>query len=42
MFEALANWIVYDLAGLEGTPSASALQFFVMDVTRRFWYCSRW
>jgi uncharacterized membrane protein YraQ (UPF0718 family) len=34
MFEALANWIVYDLAGLLGTPLGSALQFFVMDVSK--------
>ena len=34
MFEALANWIVYDRAGLEGTPLGSALQFFVMDVSK--------
>ena len=34
MFEALANWIVYDLAGLQGTPLGSALQFFVMDVSK--------
>jgi uncharacterized membrane protein YraQ (UPF0718 family) len=34
MFEAIANWIVYDLAGLQGTPLGSALQFFVMDVSK--------
>ncbi len=34
MFEALANWIVYDLARLQGTPLGSALQFFVMDVSK--------
>jgi uncharacterized membrane protein YraQ (UPF0718 family) len=34
MFETLANWIVYDLAGLQGTPLGSALQFFVMDVSK--------
>ena len=34
MFEALANWIVYDFAGLLGTPLGSALQFFVMDVSK--------
>ncbi|MBI3575501.1 MAG: permease, partial [Gammaproteobacteria bacterium] len=34
MFEALANWIVYDLAGWQGTPLGSALQFFVMDVSK--------
>jgi uncharacterized membrane protein YraQ (UPF0718 family) len=34
MFEALANWIVYDLAGWQGTPLGSTLQFFVMDVAK--------
>ena len=34
MFEALANWIVYDLAGWQGTPLGSVLQFFVMDVSK--------
>jgi len=34
MFEAFANWIVYDLARLQGTPIGSALQFFVTDVTK--------
>ncbi len=34
MFEALANWIVYDLAGWQGTSLGSALQFFVMDVSK--------
>ena len=34
MFEALANWIVYDLAGLQGMPLGSALQFFIMDVSK--------
>ena len=34
MFEALANWIVYDLAGMQGTALGAALHFFVMDVTK--------
>jgi hypothetical protein len=34
MFEAFANWIVYDLAGMQGTAPGAALQFFVMDVTK--------
>jgi hypothetical protein len=34
MFEALANWIVYSLAGMQGTPLGAALHFFVMDVTK--------
>jgi uncharacterized membrane protein YraQ (UPF0718 family) len=34
MFEALANWIVYDFSGLQGTPLGSALQFFIMDVSK--------
>jgi len=34
MFEALANWIVYDLARLQGTPLGSAPQFFMMDVSK--------
>lgn len=34
MFEVFANWIVYDLARLQGTPLGSALQFFVMDVSK--------
>lgn len=34
MFEALANWIVYDLAGMQGTAPGAALHFFVMDVTK--------
>lgn len=34
MFEALANWLVYDLTGLQDTPLGSALQFFVMDVAK--------
>lgn len=34
MFEAFANWIVYDLAGMQGTAPGAALHFFVMDVTK--------
>ncbi len=34
MFEALADWLIYDQAGLQGTPHGDALHFFVMDVTK--------
>jgi uncharacterized membrane protein YraQ (UPF0718 family) len=34
MFEALADWLVYSLAGMKGTASGDALHFFVMDVTK--------
>jgi len=34
MFEALADWLIYDMAGLQGTPHGEALHFFVMDVTK--------
>ncbi|MBZ0096419.1 MAG: permease [Sulfuricella sp.] len=34
MFEALADWLIYDLAGLKGTPFGDAAHFFVMDVTK--------
>lgn len=34
MFEALADWLIYSLAGLQGTPHGDALHFFVMDVTK--------
>ncbi len=34
MFETLASWLVYDAAGLRGTPLGDALHFFVMDVTK--------
>lgn len=34
MFELLANWLVYDLAGLQGSAFGSALHFFVLDVTK--------
>lgn len=34
MFEALADWLIYDLAGLQGTALGDAAHFFVMDVTK--------
>lgn len=34
MFEAFANWLIYDLAGMQGTQLGAAAQFFVMDVTK--------
>lgn len=34
MFEALAGWLIYDLAGLKGTCFGDAAHFFVMDVTK--------
>jgi uncharacterized membrane protein YraQ (UPF0718 family) len=34
VFEALADWLIYDTAGLQGTPHGDALHFFVMDVTK--------
>lgn len=34
MFEALADWLIYGLAGLKGTPFGDAAHFFVMDVTK--------
>ena len=34
MFEALADWLVYGMAGLKGTPFGAAAHFFVMDVTK--------
>ena len=34
MFEALADWLIYDLAGLKGTAFGDAAHFFVMDVTK--------
>ena len=34
MFDDLATWLVYDLAGLKGTPFGDAAHFFVMDVTK--------
>jgi uncharacterized membrane protein YraQ (UPF0718 family) len=34
MFELLADWLVYDLAGLKGSAAGAALQFFVMDVAK--------
>ena len=37
MFEALANWLVYQVLGLSAeSPLGSSLQFFVMDVTKIF------
>jgi len=34
MFEALADWLIYDLAGLRDTAFGVAAHFFVMDVTK--------
>jgi len=34
MFEALADWFIYRVAGMQGTPLGEALHFFVMDVTK--------
>src|SRR5512135_553725 len=34
MFEMFADWLVYGLAGMKGTPLGDALHFFVMDVTK--------
>ena len=34
MFEALADWLVYDLGGMQGSALGDALHFFVMDVTK--------
>lgn len=34
MFEALADWLIYDLAALKGTPFGDAAHFFAMDVTK--------
>ena len=34
MFDTLATWLTYDLAGLQGTPFGDAAHFFVMDVTK--------
>lgn len=34
MFDALASWLIYDLAALQGTPFGAAAHFFVMDVTK--------
>lgn len=37
MFEALANWLVYQVLGLSAeSPLGSSLQFFAMDVTKIF------
>lgn len=34
MFEALADWLVYDLAGLRQSALGAALHFFVMDTAK--------
>lgn len=34
MFDAIAGWLIYDVAGLEGTAFGAAAHFFVMDVTK--------
>ncbi len=34
MFDALATWLVYDLAGLRGSATGAALHFFVMDAVK--------
>jgi hypothetical protein len=34
MFDTLATWLIYDLAGMRGTPAGAALHFFVMDVAK--------
>jgi len=34
MFDALATWLIYTLAGLQDTPFGAAAHFFVMDVTK--------
>lgn len=34
MFDALASWLIHELAGLEGTAFGAAAHFFVMDVTK--------
>lgn len=34
MFDALATWLIYDLARLKGTAFGDAAHFFVMDVTK--------
>ncbi len=34
MFEALADWLVYDLGRMQGSALGDALHFFVMDVTK--------
>lgn len=34
MFEALADWLFYDLAGMRDTAFGTAAHFFVMDVTK--------
>jgi len=34
MFELLADWLIYELAGLKGGAFGAAAHFFVMDVTK--------
>jgi uncharacterized protein len=34
MFELLADWLIYELAGLEDSAFGAAAHFFVMDVTK--------
>ncbi len=34
MFEMMADWLIYGVAGLEGTRLGDAAHFFVMDVTK--------
>jgi hypothetical protein len=34
VFDALATWLVYDVAGLQGSAAGAALHFFVMDVVK--------
>lgn len=34
MFDALAGWLIYDLAGMQGSAAGAALHFFVMDVAK--------
>jgi uncharacterized membrane protein YraQ (UPF0718 family) len=34
VFEALADWLIYDLAGMRGTTLGAAAHFFVMDVSK--------
>ncbi|MBU1447607.1 MAG: permease [Gammaproteobacteria bacterium] len=34
MFELMADWLVYDLAGMHGTRLGDTVHFFVMDVSK--------
>lgn len=34
MFDALATWLVYDLAGMQGSAAGAALHFYIMDVAK--------